>query len=223
MGLLDGEGSIQVNHWRKTSLQYRIVIKLKWNEANEKMLQQIAEVVGGTVRQDGNFIIWVENNREKIKKILNILEKIPPLTTRLRAQIAFIHTCLKHNNVEEYIKTRDNKYDNRQQYKPKGDIKLLDYWSAWLSGFIEAEGCFSIRKTGIKSFSIGQKYENYLIAEIKSYFQLTCVLRLVKSKVEEYYSIETYNKESLDMIKKHFDKNPLIGEKTISYKNFYFE
>ena len=28
VGLMDGDGSIQVNHWRKQSLQYRLVIKL---------------------------------------------------------------------------------------------------------------------------------------------------------------------------------------------------
>ena len=28
VGLMDGDGSIQVNHWRKKDLQYRLVIKL---------------------------------------------------------------------------------------------------------------------------------------------------------------------------------------------------
>jgi hypothetical protein len=29
VGLMDGDGSIQVNHWRSRYLQYRLVIKLK--------------------------------------------------------------------------------------------------------------------------------------------------------------------------------------------------
>lgn len=29
VGLFEGDGSIQVNHWRKKNLQYRLVIKLK--------------------------------------------------------------------------------------------------------------------------------------------------------------------------------------------------
>src|SRR6266498_5414355 len=29
VGLMDGDGSIQVNHWRKKDLQYRLVIKLQ--------------------------------------------------------------------------------------------------------------------------------------------------------------------------------------------------
>ena len=32
VGLMDGDGSIQVNHWRKKFLQYRIIIKLYYLE-----------------------------------------------------------------------------------------------------------------------------------------------------------------------------------------------
>src|SRR4051794_19228235 len=42
VGLMDGDGSVQVNHWRRTSLQYRLVIKLKHTSANEQMLKKIA-------------------------------------------------------------------------------------------------------------------------------------------------------------------------------------
>jgi hypothetical protein len=38
VGLMDGDGSIQVNHWHKQSLQYRLVIKLKNLKSNYNML-----------------------------------------------------------------------------------------------------------------------------------------------------------------------------------------
>jgi hypothetical protein len=41
VGLLDG-GWIQVNHWRKKILQFRVVIKLKFTPANLLMLQQLS-------------------------------------------------------------------------------------------------------------------------------------------------------------------------------------
>ena len=47
---MDGDGSIQVNHWRKKNIQYRLVIKLKNLISNENMLKQIQEVIGGIVR-----------------------------------------------------------------------------------------------------------------------------------------------------------------------------
>ena len=47
---MEGDGSIQVNHWRNKYLQYRLVIKLANLKANYDMLVRIAKVVGGTVR-----------------------------------------------------------------------------------------------------------------------------------------------------------------------------
>jgi cytochrome c oxidase subunit 1 len=50
VGLMDGDGSIQVNQWRMKYLQYRLVIKLKYNIYNENMLIKIAKHIKGTVR-----------------------------------------------------------------------------------------------------------------------------------------------------------------------------
>lgn len=49
VGLMDGDGSIQVNHWREQKLQYRLVIKLKKTQGNVRMLKEIAKEVGGGV------------------------------------------------------------------------------------------------------------------------------------------------------------------------------
>jgi hypothetical protein len=50
---MDGDGSIQVNHLRQKSLQYRLIIKLSNIKSNYIMLIQIAKVIGGTVRITG--------------------------------------------------------------------------------------------------------------------------------------------------------------------------
>jgi hypothetical protein len=50
---MDGDGSIQVNHWRKKSLQYRLVIKLSNLISNYNMLIKIAKVIGGSVKITG--------------------------------------------------------------------------------------------------------------------------------------------------------------------------
>jgi hypothetical protein len=50
---MDGDGSIQVNHCRKQSLQYRLIIKLSKLKSNYNMLVKIAKVIGGTVRITG--------------------------------------------------------------------------------------------------------------------------------------------------------------------------
>ena len=50
VGLMDGDGSIQVNHWGKQSIQYRLVIKLSNLKPNFEMLIKITKVIGGKVR-----------------------------------------------------------------------------------------------------------------------------------------------------------------------------
>jgi len=51
VGLMDGDGSIQVNHWKKSILQFRLVIKLSNTNANFNMLNTISNVIGGNVKK----------------------------------------------------------------------------------------------------------------------------------------------------------------------------
>ena len=122
VGLMDGDGSIQVNHWRKKSLQYRLVIKLKNDpdKYNTALLQRIKQVIGGNVRYQSNnlFVIWVENHRKKISQILKIFDRYPPLTKRLALQYRFYIESLKRDSVDWYLENREHKYEtNPDKYK----------------------------------------------------------------------------------------------------------
>ena len=70
---------------------------------------------------------------------------------------------MKKNDIKWYLKYRNNKYINRKTFINTNK----NYINEWLSGFIEAEGCFSIRKNKSLSFSIGQNNDDYLINIIK--------------------------------------------------------
>jgi hypothetical protein len=87
------------------------------------------------------------------------------------------------------------------------------YFPSWLSGFVEAKGCFSIRKNGNHSFSIGQNNDRYLLYMIKTYFNLTVS---VKNPYNNFFVIETYKKLTLKKIIKHFHQYPLLGNKSQS-------
>lgn len=222
VGLMEGEGSIQVNHWKKKNLGYRLVIKLKNTIANEKMLKLVSKFIGGRVRITPckEDVIWVEDKKEKIEEIIKIFEKYPPITARKYCQLEFLKSCLKHKNVELYLKERDNKYS-----PPKVALYLLSkdkdipfYFSSWLSGFIEAEGCFSITAKGVLSFSIAQKYEKELITRIRDFFNALNYKVIIRSN--ELYEIKIYNKESLRKIIQHCTEYPLQGEKKESLEKF---
>ena len=214
---MDGDGSIQVNHWRYKSLQYRLVIKLKYCFENKLMLEMIAKNIGGRVRIDkhNTFVIWVVDDKKSIQTIIEIFKVYPPLTYRLKAQLKFMLACLDTQDFDWYFRSRKNKYLNFET-----NLELnYDYFKEWLSGFIEAEGCFCIRKSGHHSFSISQNNDKHLIEEIKCYFQINTTIR--RPYPNKYlWSIETYNKSTLKNIILHCNNYPLIGQKLQSFLKF---
>jgi autonomous glycyl radical cofactor GrcA len=224
VGLIEGDGSIQVNHWRNKSLQYRLVIKLKYLESNYNMLINIAKVIGGSVRitGKGTEVIWVVNKKETVQKIIQIFDEYPLITSRKICQLEFLKKCLEHESIDLYLSHRDAKYKNQPiiiQVKTIDKENLINslYFKWWLSGFIEAEGCFSIRKNNNHSFSIGQNDDDYLIKAIKYYFEAN---NLVRNPYGKFYSIEIYKKETLNKIINHFKDYPLLGEKANQLKIF---
>lgn len=216
---MDGDGSIQVNHWRKQSLQYRLVIKLSNIKSNYNMLIEVAKVVGGTVKITGKgaYVIWVVNKKSEVEQVIKIYDTYPPLTSRKICQLAFLKICLVDTSVSTYLLNRKLKYDKQLSIINLNPCQAATYFKPWLSGFIEAEGCFSIRKSNNHSFSIGQNDDFYLIDSIKQYFGATNKIRFTYGK---YYSIEIYKKEVLLKIISHCTNYPLLGEKLESLKKF---
>lgn len=217
VGLMDGDGSIQVNHWRKKNLQYRLVIKLSNLESNVKMLILISNQLKGHVRvsKDGKFVLWVLDNKNHIINIIKIFDKYPPLTSRLICCLSFLKCCLLNNDVEIYLASRKLKYSNQLNIIQEKNIKFelpLNYFNSWLSGFIEAEGCFSIRKNKQTSFSISQNKDIYILNVIKTYFNAANVIR-TPYKNKSFYSLEIYKKDILLKIINHCELYPLLGAK----------
>lgn len=180
-GLMEGEGSIQVNHWRRKILQYRFVIKLKYTEANFYMLKLIQSKIGGivrTVKEKGTGIlevVWVANDSKHIIFLAEIFKKYPPLTTRMFCQLGFLNTCLQHGlSIEEYFIKRETKLVLRTELakiRDNQNIELPGHFNIWLSGFTEAGGCFSIRQQLSHSYSIGQKNRSLYFGSNQEIFQ----------------------------------------------------
>ncbi len=291
VGLMDGDGSLQVNHWRKKSLQYRLVIKLKNDplDYNKTLLQKIKQVIGGNVRivAQKRFVIWVENHRKKISQILTLFNKYPPLTSRLKLQYRFYLESLKRDSVIWYLQNRDKKYTHLsslsdimtlkptpsrdtkgnnitrekegtcvsdkkkvhelslrmvydEQVKLSQDYIEKSYFKGWLSGFIEAEGCFTLRHLTSKnaSFSLSQKGEPLLLEKINQFFGGQRKVRKVvqkKNKVvpsdtslvssflsekDDFYILEIYRKPVLKKVVSHCTAYPLYGSKQKSFNLF---
>lgn len=225
VGLMDGDGSIQVNHWRKQSLQYRLIVKLSNLEYNYSMLIRIAKVIGGTVRIVNNKkqVLWVADKKETILDIIDVFANYPPLTSRLTCQLEFLKVCLKDNSVNLYLNNRNLKYSNQLhiiksfQAKQEANLFIPHYFPSWLAGFIEAEGCFSLRVKQNHSFSIGQNDDFYLLYAIKNLFKIS---NMVRNPYKNFYLLEIYKKETLNRIISHCTSYPLLGEKSQSLSKF---
>lgn len=221
VGLMDGYGNIQVNCSNKKSLLYRLVIKLSNDKFNYEMLIKIAKVLGGTVRIiKKDLVIWEVKNKNIIINIIKTFDKYPPLTSRLQSQLNFLKICLLDNSINLYFTKRRLKNNNRlniiKSFKCNGFI-TPSYFPCWLSGFIEAKGCFSIRLSNNNFFSIGQNGDSYLVDAINQFFSSS---NLVKNPGKDLYLLEIYKKETLLKIMSHCIDYPLLGEKSKALEKF---
>lgn len=214
VGLMDGDGSIQVNHWRKKRLQYRLVIKIKNDpeKLNRSLLERIQKSVGGSVRveKNGLWVLWVENHRKRVSQIVELLDKYPPLTKRVLSQLTFLKECMRRQCVSWYLTNRGQKYN---QPLPRAPLDINER-EGWLSGFIEAEGCFAL-KEGSNTFSIAQKDERGLLERISQHFGKETRVRAVTNKKNShlFYLLQSSNPLFLRRVVSHCTLFPLYGER----------
>nr|UCS09812.1 hypothetical protein [Percursaria percursa] len=236
LGLLEGDGSIQVNHWKKRSLQYRIIIKLKYSSANYAMCAQIRKQLGiMNLHIRRGFVIMVEDHRAKLPVIMSIIDKYGLLLTHRRKQYAFFKYCYNNQiTYSEYAHIKAECFNKAGKLKkpckdflkyfeinPYSSDQLLQFshWSNWLCGFTEAEGCFCIRSNNNLSFSISQKSGYEVLTAIKKTFNIPNKIR----STSRLYFLETYAGRILESLC-YFYTSPsvigLLGEKQKQYEAF---
>lgn len=194
LGILEGDGSIQVNHWKKRYLQFRFIIKLKYTVANYDMcakIRQNLKIMNLHIRH--GYVVMVEDDRTKISKIMEIIEKYGLLLTHRRKQYAFFKYCLNNRiSYSEYAHIKSLKdlwsgFEGIVDFK-SAELLQFKHWPNWLCGFTEAEGCFCIRKNHSHSFSISQKNGYEVLSAIKNTFSIPNKIR----PTTRVHVIETY-------------------------------
>lgn len=221
IGLVEGDGSLQVNHWRKKNLQFRLVVKLNDMPLNYEMLCLLSLTYGGYIRRgkDKNtqYVQWIINDQKTFHhKIIPLFDKYPPLTSRMQLQYTFFKKFLLEPNTELYLIERSKKYDLRTNYASLKLTELTEdlvvplYFKVWLAGFIEAEGSFSKRQKGNNSFSIGQNHDYYLIKAIRDYYSVNHIaISSKKGKVSSnkvtipFYEVSIASKEGVRKVIDH--------------------
>jgi len=234
VGLLEGDGTIttNLNSNKSNSIIIRIVISLNNNISNLRMLNIIQTTIGGRVviERNSRYVTWIASNKGHLLKVFDVLSKYPLLTARKQIQLDFAKNCLLNKDINNFIQDRKGKYHNKNEILENLSHKNMpDYFPQWLSGFVEAEGNFSLvfnnkgqlRKS---AFSIGQNDELHVINWIKLYFNSNNSIIKDKPKLGSqfnYYRLNLYNAESRKLIFEHFKQYPLLGNKALSYEKFF--
>jgi hypothetical protein len=233
VGLLEGDGTItsNLNSNKSNSIIVRIVISLKNTPENIIMLNKIKDVIGGRVviERKNQYVTWIASNKNDLAKVFVILARYPLLTARKQCQLEFVKNCLLEKDKKKFLVNRKDKYSNKKALLLELSKKERpSYFAPWLSGFIEAEGNFSLvfnekgylRKS---AFTIGLNDELHVLIWINQYFNSKTAILKDKAKKDgnfEYYRLYLYNAESRKLIFEHLYKYPLLGYKKVSYLNF---
>lgn len=239
VGLLEGDGTISVDKPRSANiLRVRIVIALLYNQENFDMLNLIQLVIGGrTVKENKKktrYVTWICDKKSDILKAFAILARYPLITTRKQAQLNFAISCVLHPDLFNFVQNRNNKYltysANDNLIRKNLTFSSIPYFSAWLSGFIEAEGNFNLRlypiTGGIKtcSFQIGQNKDLFILELIKEFFgskhKITTDKKLNKDGIA-HYRVSISGPDARLALKSHFKAYPLLGQKNISYSAWF--
>ena len=146
------------------------------------MLNKIQEIIGGRVviERQNKYVTWIASSQSDVNKVLLILARYPLLTIRKQCQLEFAKNCLLYKDFDNFIINKKNMYNNKKDildFLNNNTERIFPfYFKPWLSGFIEAEGHFSLvfndqGKLRKSSFSIGQLDELHILNMVQFYFQ----------------------------------------------------
>jgi ubiquinol-cytochrome c reductase cytochrome b subunit len=222
VGLFEGDGYFTITKKGKY-LIYELGIELSIKDV--QLIYKMKSLLGiGIVsfrkRGEIEMVSLRIRNKDHLKKfIIPIFDKYPMFSNKQHDYLRF-KECLLSDIVY---------YDDLPFYRrntvPLNTIESIinaPYFSAWLVGFIEAEGCFSIyslKKESeylVASFDISQTDGDIIISAIRSYLSFTTAIFLDKTNSSK---LKVTSVRSIENIIKFLDKAPikLLGNKKLQY------
>ena len=223
-GLFEGDGHIWIQNQRgKKTHNPRFCIT--FNLKNEILAKKLLELVGS------GFIRYKPKNNACVLTVSPVIG--------LKKIVCLINGQLKTPKIHQLYKLIDwlNKNHNTDFIKlPLNNNSLED--NSWLSGFVDADGSFSVQytktETGAKKRKISCRLrieqrildpvtrENYfdILNCISSFLSCKLLTRTQKSTNNSYYIIAASSKTSLNIIINYFSKHPLFSAKYLDYKDW---
>lgn len=222
VGLFEGDGYFSITKKGKY-LTYELGIELSIRDV--QLIYKIKNILGvGTVsfrkRNEVEMVALRIRDKNHLKNfILPIFDKYPMFSNKqydyLRFRNALLSGIIYSEDLPEY--TRSNEPINSIE-----SIINSSYFSAWLVGFIEAEGCFSVYKLNkdndylVASFDVAQRDGDLLISAIREYLSFTTSIYIDKTNCSK---LKVTSVRSIENIIKFLQNAPvkLLGNKKLQY------
>jgi len=225
VGLFEGEGYFSIGKKGKY-LSYELGIELSIKDV--QLIYKIKKLLGVGVisfrrRNQVEMVALRVRNKEHLKKfIIPIFDKYPMFSNKG-------YDYLRFRNALFAVAPHPLYYDDLPKYTRNSEaLNTVDsiisayYFPAWLVGFIEAEGCFSVynlKKDNVylvASFDIAQTDGDILISAIRKYLSFTTTVRVDKTNC---YKLKVTGVRSIENVIKFLGKAPikLLGNKKLQY------
>lgn len=220
VGLFEGDGFFSISKKGKY-LTYELGIELSIRDV--QLIYKLKRLLGvGVVSFRNRDLIEMVTlkirDKDHLKKIIiPIFDKYPMFSNKqydyLRFRDALLSGIIYSDDLPEY--SRSNESLNTVE-----SIINTFYFPAWLVGFIEAEGCFSVYKQRedyyVASFDISQTRGDIIIAAIRKYLSFTTTIYLDKTNC---YKLKVTSARSIENVIKFLDRAPLklLGNKKLQY------
>lgn len=225
VGLFEGDGFFSVS---KKNQYFQCEIGIELSVKDVQLIYKIKQILGvGKIgfRQRGKIsmvYLRVRNKTHLIKYLLPIFDKYPLFSNKvfdyLRLKEVLLSDKILYQDLDVY--TRPSKTLNSIE-----SILNASYFSSWLVGYTEAEGCFSTYKIKsrsdytVASFDISQTNGEILLNAIAKYL---CLTTKVCRDETNNFKLKVSSVRSIENVVTFFKKAPvkLLGNKKLQYLLF---
>ena len=210
-GLIEGDGDITITN--KDSVIRGITFNLKDKPLAEKLLR----ILGGgfIVKRKTNSVELRFSHKQTLCQIIELING------KFRTP--------KIDLLYKLVDWMNKKHSMNITKLPLNDSPILK--DSWLSGFIDAGGCFYIRnslKQIICKFNLEQRMiypktnENYntILNKICLAFGVKLNIRERISKKNSYYIIKLENQNAVKLLINYLDAYPLLSSKHLDFLNW---
>ena len=210
-GLIEGDGYITITN--KDSVILGITFNLKDKPLAEKLLR----ILGGgfIVKRKTNSVELRFSHKQTLCQIIELING------KFRTP--------KIDQLYKLVDWMNKKHSMNITKLPLNDSPILK--DSWLSGFIDAGGCFYIRnslKQIICKFNLEQRMiypktnENYntILNKICLAFGVKLNIRERISKKNSYYIIKLENQNAVKLLINYLDVYPLLSSKHLDFLNW---